>query len=165
MKSIPFILTAAVLFLFTAPVFSACDSEVLPPVPEQGGEPGGGDENDDPMQANLNLTVDGTTFSVTMEDNPTARTFASLLPLTLRMSELNGNEKYAYLDRDLPTGVARPGTIHSGDLMLYGANCLVLFYKTFSSSYSYSRIGRVDDPAGLAGALGAGDVTVTFRCE
>lgn len=39
---------------------------------------------------------------------------------------------------------------------------LVLFYETFSTSHSYTRIGKVDDVAGLAAAMGAGSVRVTF---
>ena len=81
------------------------------------------------------------------------------------MVELNGNEKYVDLSRNLPTNAANPGTIQNGDLMLYGSATLVLFYKTFSTSYSYTKLGRIDDVTGLAAALGAGNVTVSFELE
>lgn len=110
----------------------------------------------------ITLTVGGYTFSATLLDNETAHRLVEQLPLTLDMSELNGNEKYFYLDGSLPTDSHQPGQINAGDLMLYGDNCLVLFYEGFSSGYSYTRLGSVDDPAGLSEALGAGNVEVTF---
>lgn len=110
----------------------------------------------------ITLMVGDHTFSATLLDNETTRQLAELFPLTLDMSELNGNEKYFYLDGSLPTDSHQPGQINAGDLMLYGDNCLVLFYEGFSSGYSYTRLGSVDDPAGLAEALGAGDVEVAF---
>src|SRR5436190_8210797 len=65
-------------------------------------------------------------FAVTLTDNAAARAFAAQLPLTLDMSELNGNEKHADLPKPLPANASRPGTIRNGDLMLYGADTLVV---------------------------------------
>ncbi|MFT0546389.1 cyclophilin-like fold protein [Allopusillimonas ginsengisoli] len=115
-----------------------------------------------PEEPRMWMTVGERRFAITLTDNPTARAFAALLPLTLEMAELNGNEKHAELPKALPTNASRPGTIRSGDLMLYGLNTLVVFYLTFDSSYSYTRLGRVDDPVGLAHALGRQDVRVVF---
>ena len=111
----------------------------------------------------INIIVGTKTFTATLADSETGRAFAQLLPMTVTMTDLNGNEKYHYLDSSLPTDSYRPGTIHAGDLMLYGNNCVVLFYETFSSSYSYTRIGSIDNPAGLSAALGSGNVSVRFE--
>lgn len=101
-------------------------------------------------------------FAITPADTEAARAFAALLPLSIEMAELNGNEKHAELPKALPANASRPGTIRNGDLMLYGSRTLVVFYLGFESSYSYTRLGRVDDPAGLARALGSGAVRITF---
>ena len=112
---------------------------------------------------NIEITVKDRTFSAKLYENETAEKFAEMLPLTLDMSELNGNEKYFYLSVDLPTNSKCPDKINSGDIMLYGSSCLVLFYDSFSTSYSYTPIGHIDDTDGLAEALGRGSVTVTFK--
>ena len=78
------------------------------------------------------------------------------------MIELNGNEKYFYLDADLPTDSERVNRIHSGDVMLFGANCLVIFYRDFATSYSYTRLGKLDKPADLGKIFGNNSVHVTF---
>lgn len=108
------------------------------------------------------MTVGERRFSITLADNEAARAFAALFPLTLDLGDLNGNEKHVTLPKTLPTNATRPGTIRNGDLMLYGNGTLVLFYLTFDSPYSYTRLGRVDDPSGLPAALGRGDVRITF---
>ena len=110
----------------------------------------------------ITLTIGGQSFTAKMEQNSTAEAFRALLPLTLEMQELNGNEKYHYLDGSLPTDSYKPGTIEAGDILLYGNNCVVLFYETFSSGYSYTRIGKLTSADGLKAALGAGNVSVTF---
>src|SRR5688500_524579 len=108
------------------------------------------------------MTIGERRFAVTLTDNAAARAFAAQLPLTLDMSELNGNEKHADLPKPLPANASRPGTIRNGDLMLYGTETLVVFYMTFQSSYSYTRLGRVDYPSDLPQALGPRGVRVLF---
>jgi hypothetical protein len=110
----------------------------------------------------MKIAVGSNVFTATLVDNKTTRRLKAMLPLTLNMSDLNANEKYFELSKDLPTSASRPGKIHAGDVMLYGSNTLVLFYKTFSTGHSYTRIGKVDDVSGLAEALGSQNVTVTF---
>ena len=120
-------------------------------------------EQSEPAMPTLAIEVGGRTFAATLQDNPATRALLERLPMTVTMGELNGNEKNYYMDEDLPTNAQSPGQIHTGDLMLYGSDCLVLFYESFSSSYSYTRLGNVDDPDGLASAVGGGSVEVTFR--
>lgn len=110
----------------------------------------------------MRMTVGEYRFVITLADTEAARAFAALLPLSIDMADLNGNEKHAELPKALPTNAARPGTIRSGDLMLFGSKTLVVFYQTFGSSYSYTRIGRVDEPADLAQALGRRGVRIEF---
>ena len=113
-------------------------------------------------EGTIKLSIEGNVFTSKLEDNATARAFVGLLPMTLDMSELNGNEKYCYLDGSLPSAPERVEQIHAGDLMLYGNNCIVLFYKSFSTQYSYTRIGHIDDISGLETAVGRGSVQVKF---
>ena len=124
--------------------------------------PGAGAVSAQPEELRMWMTVGERRFAVTLTDNAAARAFAAQLPLTLDMSELNGNEKHADLPKPLPANANRPGTIRNGDLMLYGADSLVVFYLTFQSSYSYTRLGRVDDPSDLPQALGPRGVRVLF---
>lgn len=113
----------------------------------------------------MNIKIGSAVFTATLNNNATATAFKAKLPITINMTELNGNEKYFDLPDALHGNASNPGTIQNGDLMLYGSNTLVLFYKTFSTSYSYTRIGRIENPSGLAAALGSGNATVTFEAE
>ena len=115
--------------------------------------------------AKMKITIGSAIFKATLYANVTATAFKSLLPLKVNMIELNSNEKYVDLPRNLLMNAANPGTIQNGDLMLYGSATLVLFYKTFSTSYSYTKLGRIDDVTGLVAALGSGNVTVSFEVE
>ena len=120
-----------------------------------GNNPDDNDDNNDdtPVSNNLKITIGPVSFNATLENNETAKAFKRLLPMTVDMSELHGNEKYYYLSNGLPTASSNPGTIRTGDLMLYGSTCVVLFYETFSTSYTYTRLGRITNPSGLASTL------------
>jgi len=62
--------------------------------------------------------------------------------------------------KQLPVNAKKPGTIRAGDLMLYGDDCVVLFYKTFQSSYSYTKIGHISNIRGLEDLLGNGNIII-----
>ena len=113
----------------------------------------------------MTITINGQTFLAALYDNETAAALKEKLPLTLDTSELNGNEKYSYSPLSLPTDAGNPGQIHAGDLMLYGSDCLVLFYESFPTSYRYTPIGRINDPSGLADAVGDGNDQVIFALK
>lgn len=78
------------------------------------------------------------------------------------MSELNGNEKYYYLVNKLPTASEQLGEIHAGDIRPYGDNCLVIFYKTFTSAYPYTRIGYREEAVCFAEVVGNSNSKVTI---
>lgn len=121
-------------------------------------------ENANPITGmKLKIKVGEKTFIATLLDNPTSKAFKALLPMTIKMNELNNNEKYAQLPKSLPTNPSVPTSIQSGDLMMYGSKTLVLFYKGFSTTYSYTKIGKFDDITGLLAAVGTGDVSITFE--
>lgn len=109
--------------------------------------------------SSMKVIINGNEYTIKFEDNETARVFASLLPQEFNMSELNGNEKYIYLDFSLPTNSSNPKHINTGDVMLYGDNCLVIFYKSFNTSYSYTKIGHIDN----LDNLGNGSITAKFE--
>lgn len=113
-------------------------------------------------KASMDIEINGKTFNAEFYDNETAKTFAYMLPLTINMEELHGNKKYHYFDSSLPTESENVGSIKAGDVMLYGSDCLVLFYDTFNTSYNYTRIGYITDTTELKSVMGNGNVTVKF---
>lgn len=109
----------------------------------------------------VKITAGGKSFTADIEDSETGKAFLGKLPLTLEMSELNGNEKYCY-GVSLPKNDRHYDSIQAGDLMLYSGNCVVLFYGS-AGGYSYTRIGKLASTSGLSEALGNGNVSVKFE--
>ena len=120
-------------------------------------------QKEDDLMEQRTLKINNQSFSIDLEDNETVQKFIELLPLTMDMQELNGNEKYYYMETSLPTNSEKVGYIDAGDIMLFGDNCLVLFYKSFSTPYSYTRIGRMENVENLETYVGQQNITVTIE--
>ena len=89
--------------------------------------------------------INGKEYIIDLEDNSTTKSFVKILPKKFEMSDLNNNEKYIYLDTSLPTNPYNPKEIERGDVMLFGNDCLVIFYRSFNTSFSYTKIGHIDN--------------------
>ncbi len=120
-------------------------------------------ESEADQEMTMEILIGDKTCAVILEDNDTAKELMARLPMELTMDDLHGNEKYHDLPESLPTAAENIGTIQAGDLMLFGSDCLVLFYKEFETTYTYTRIGRLENPLGLSEMLGSGSVTVTLK--
>lgn len=106
----------------------------------------------------ITIIIDDKNYEATLEDNDTVEAFIKILPQEFNMQELNGNEKYVYID-SLPNNANKPKFINKGDIMLYGDNCLVIFYKSFETNYSYTKIGHIENLPDL------GDDNITVKIE
>lgn len=91
--------------------------------------------------------------------NETTKALINTLPLFMEMHDLNNNEKYFNLKSPLPTKQEYIGNINRGDFMLYGNNCLVLFYETFSSSYQYTKLGFIENSEELYWVINSNSIS------
>lgn len=107
------------------------------------------------------LRVGDASFAGVLASSKAGKDMASRLPMKIHMRELNGNEKYCYTGRSFPGAARTPERTSAGELWAFSGDCLVLFYEDHrNDGYEYVYVGRLDDPTGLADALGAGDVEV-----
>ena len=114
---------------------------------------------------NMKVQVGDAVFSATLEENEAVASFVEMMrenPVSIQMSDYSGFEKVGSLGTSLPASNSQT-TTHAGDIVLYNGNQIVIFYG--SNSWSYTRLGHVDDLTGWEEALGSGDVTVTFSLE
>ena len=113
----------------------------------------------------MKIEVNGSLFTATLADNAAVDALVDWVeegPVTLELSDYAGFEKVGPLGRSLPASDSQT-TTHAGDIVLYQGDQIVLFYG--SNSWSYTRLGRIDDLTGWEDALGSGDVTVTLSLE
>ena len=110
----------------------------------------------------INIEIGKKTFKATLYNNKTSSALLKKFPLSCKMSELNGNEKYKYLSYELPTNKKKVKRIQAGDIMLYGSDCLVVFYRSHKTSYKYTKVGHINNTSGLKKAVGKGKVKMKF---
>ncbi len=115
-------------------------------------------EESDVRVSEVKVTINDKEYKIKLENNDTVNEFIKILPQEFIMDELNGNEKFVYMNNSLTTNSYNPNHIVKGDVMLYGNNCLVIFYKSFDTSYSYTKIGHITD----LDNLGNGSITAKF---
>ncbi len=156
---------ALLLMIF---VFGACadisndtqTTSVISTETAQTAEEAQSEEQTNEMKVNIN--INGKAFTATLEDNTAARELYEIVKnggLTVEMSDYSGFEKVGSLGRTLTADDKQTRT-KSGDIVLYNGSQLVMFYGT--NSWSYTRLGKIDDLSGWEEALGGGDITAEF---
>ena len=99
------------------------------------------------MQAvKIRIVAEGAVLTATLDDTPTARDFAALLPLQLTLEDHASTEKISDLPRRLSIAEAPAGTTPSaGDIAYYAPwGNLALFHRPFRYSDGLVRLGRID---------------------
>lgn len=110
----------------------------------------------------INVRIGNTTFTAALEDNAATRELVEMMkqaPISINMSDYSGFEKVGSLGRSLTTDNHQT-TTSAGDIVLYNGNQIVMFYG--SNSWSYTRIGRIENLSGWQETLGNGDITAVF---
>ena len=109
------------------------------------------------------IKINDNEFEFEFKDTEVANKIKSKLPFTVKMTNLNGNEVYYQFSGESFTPNHKAvGTINMGDIYLYQSNYLVLFYKTFTTSYSYTEIGKLKDATGLDTIIGSSDIEIEW---
>ena len=115
----------------------------------------------DNMQ-NIIITIKNKKYEAVLYDNSTVRELIKNFPISITMSDLNGNEKYYNFSKSFSTSSENVANINKGDIMLFGDNCLVIFYKSFSTRYRYTKLGYIKNLEDLENSFGKGDIEITF---
>ena len=108
------------------------------------------------------IRINNVDYLFELKSTEAANQIKEKLPFTVKMTNLNGNEVYHKFDDSFKKNEKSVGTINTGDIHLYKSDTLVLFYKTFSTSYQYTEVGNLVNKTNLDTVIGSGDVTVQW---
>jgi len=94
----------------------------------------------------IRMTTDGKTVIAVLDDTPTAKDFAALLPLTITLSDYAATEKVGDLPRRLSQDAAPAGlTPAAGDIAYYAPwGNLAIFLRDFRYSPGLIRLGTIE---------------------
>ena len=119
-------------------------------------------EKEGQTEMKMNVQVGDYIFTATLENNEAVKELLDMMkegPVTIEMDDYSGFEKVGSLGRSLTTSNSQTTTF-AGDIVLYNGNNIVMFYG--SNSWSYTRIGKIDDLSDWEKALGSGSITAVF---
>ena len=168
------------LFTFIAIflLFSACSSDAAsssPTAARNSAQPLDDDVQSSPSSEaskgaavmKLEIHVNDTTFTATLNDNSSAKALVELLQkgdLTLDMEDFSNFEKVADLPVTLPRNDT-PTDTDAGDLILYLGKRIVIYYD--KNSWNFTPLGKIDNvnKKRLKQILGEGNATVTFSVK
>ena len=117
-------------------------------------------DNNVEMEENvMKITINNEEYVINVENETLMEELFNSLPETFTMAELNENEKYYYLSSNMKNANSEAvGQVQKGDVMLFGSDCLVIFYDSFETEFRYTKIGHIDN----LGDLGNGNVDVSI---
>ena len=108
------------------------------------------------------VKINNVDYLIEFKETETANQIQAKIPFTVKMTNLNGNEIYYRFGESFTTNQKSVDTMYLGDIYLYQSDCLVLFYKTFTTSYQYTEIGKLKNTTGLDSNIGSGNVEVQW---
>ena len=120
------------------------------------------EEKEGQVEMKMNVQVGDYNFTATLENNEAVKELLDMMkegPITIQMDDYSGFEKVGSLGSSLTTSNSQT-TTSAGDIVLYNVNNIVMFYG--SNSWSYTRIGKIDDLSDWEKELGSGSITAIF---
>jgi hypothetical protein len=103
-----------VFYLFSLFACSASCNRDNSRVPPNPAIENNNNDSSDKNNTRMKIKIGSSTFAATLFDNATVTAFKAMLPITVNMTELNGDEKYFDLSTNLPANASNPSTIQNG---------------------------------------------------
>ena len=120
---------------------------------------------DDSMDDLVKVKINDEVFDVKLENNSATQELVKELKkgnVTVNASEYGGFEKVGELGFSLPRS-DKYMTTSAGDIVLYDGDEISLFYN--SNSWSYTKLGKMQNIKDLKRILGTGDVTIVLSLK